>query len=177
MSEWLLRQLDQAPGTLKSDPPEFQSAGGGDNICVFYLAHSPDPLARQEIITTLRTVADVTKVFGYSPLNAIAVRGSAAQIALVKELVPALDKRTPISTSDVPQFAVGGTPDLVRVYYISHATTMQDINRILVALRTTGGINKTFASSAKGAVVVRCRPEQMAKAEAIVLSMDQQLAR
>jgi len=39
ISEWLLRQLDKAPGAIPSEVPEFHSTQKDDNAAVFYLAH------------------------------------------------------------------------------------------------------------------------------------------
>ncbi len=174
ISEWLLRQLDKAPGTQPSEPPEFHSTRKDDNAAVFYLAHSPTPRDVQELLTTLRVVGDVQKIFSYTALHALAVRAPAAQMTLVKWMIQSVDRDAGTANTRVPEFHIDGVRDpVVRVYYLAHAQG-QDLNHILTALRTTGEIQKTFSTSKS--LVVRGAPEQMAKVEGIVLSMDQQLA-
>jgi hypothetical protein len=176
MSEWLLRQLDKAPGARPSEAPEFHSAQKDDNVAVFYAAHATGPRYMQEVLTVLRTVADVQKLFSYRALNALAVRGPAAQIALTKWMVESMDKAAPIAVSKTPEFHLSGVrDDTIRIYYLANARGA-DINRILTAVRVTGGIQKTFAVAENGALAIRGRLEDMVKAEGILLSMDQQLA-
>jgi len=178
MSEWLLRQLDKAPGARPSETPEFHSARKDDNVAVFYLAHATGPRYIQEMITALRVVGDVQKIFSYSARNALAVRGPAAQIALTKWMVESMDKAAPIAVTKPPEFHITGVwDDNVRVYCLANARGAEDISRIITAVRLTGGIQKTFAVTENGALAIRGRIEDMVKAEGILLSMEQQLAR
>ncbi len=61
-------------------------------VKVFYLSNLTTPQELQEITTTLRTVADIRKVFTYTTLNAIIVRGTSDQVLLAEKLVNDLDK-------------------------------------------------------------------------------------
>lgn len=176
MSEWLLRQLDKPPGATPPETAEFHSTKKDDNAAVFYLAHVTGPRYIQEVLTVLRTVGDVQKVFAYRALNALAVRGPASRIALTKWMVESMDKAPPVAVSKTSEFHLGGArDDAIRIYYLANARGA-DINRILTAVRVTGEIQKTFAVAENGAFAIRGRPEDMAKAEGILLSMDQQLA-
>jgi hypothetical protein len=178
MAEWLLQQLDKTPGKTQSETPEFHSTKKDDNLAVFYLAHVKGPRGIQEALTVLRTVADVQKVFAYSALNALAVRAPAGQMALAKWMIQAMDKDAGVREANGSQFLIEGVRDpIVRVYYLANAATIDDMNRMLTAVRTTGGIMKTFTLTANRTIFIRGASEQMAKAESILLTMDQQLAR
>lgn len=61
-------------------------------VRVFYLTNLTTPQELQEISTVIRTVADLKKVFTYSSLSALVVRGSPDQILLAQKLVSDLDK-------------------------------------------------------------------------------------
>jgi general secretion pathway protein D len=61
-------------------------------VRVFYLTNLTTPQEIQEITTTLRTIANIRKVFQYNSLNAIIVRGSPDEVALASKLVNDLDK-------------------------------------------------------------------------------------
>ncbi len=179
-AEWLLRQLDKAPGAPASagPAPEFDASGSLDgSVRVFTLAHTTSTIGIQEVLTILRTMADVQRVFNYTPLHALAMRGPAAQLAMAEWLIGALDQPTGTAKA-MQEFRVpGGSNDIVRVYSLSAAKNPEDIQRILVAVRTTGGILKTFASRTVDAIAVRGTPDQMANADGIIVSMDKQLAR
>lgn len=61
-------------------------------VRVFYLSNLTTPQELQEVTTTLRTVADIRKVFTYNTLSAIIVRGTADQVLLAEKLVNDLDR-------------------------------------------------------------------------------------
>jgi hypothetical protein len=72
---------------------EYHFPGGGDDIVrVFYLNHANTPQQLQEVVTLVRSIADVRRLFTYNELRAFAARGTADQIALVSWLVEQLDQ-------------------------------------------------------------------------------------
>jgi general secretion pathway protein D len=64
-------------------------------VKVFYLSNVTSPQEMQEILTVLRTVVDVQKVFSYTSQNALVVRAEADTMALVEKLIADLDKPRP----------------------------------------------------------------------------------
>jgi hypothetical protein len=179
MAQWLLHELDRAPGSpgAESAPAEYHSSSKDDGIAVFYLSHLHGTRSGQEILTVLRAVADVQKVFTYTALNAIVVRAPANQMALAKWMIPAVDRDVPSPGTQAPEFYISGVRDpIVRVYYLANAKSLQDLNRILTAVRTTGGITKAFPVNTNGTLVIRGMQVQMTKAEGIVNAMDKELA-
>ena len=72
---------------------EYHFPGGGDDIVrVFYLKHANSPQQLQEVVTLVRSIADVRRLYTYNELRAFAARGTADQIALVAWLVEQLDQ-------------------------------------------------------------------------------------
>ncbi len=61
-------------------------------VRVFYLSNVTTPQEMQEMLTVLRTVVDVQKVFSYTSQNALIVRAEADTMALVEKLISDLDK-------------------------------------------------------------------------------------
>ena len=61
-------------------------------VKVFYLSNVTAPQEMQEMLTVLRTVVDVQKVFNYTAQNALVVRAEADTMALVEKLIADLDK-------------------------------------------------------------------------------------
>ena len=61
-------------------------------VKVFYLSNPTTPQEIQEILTVLRTVFDVQKVFNYTAQNALVVRCDADTMALVEKEIADLDK-------------------------------------------------------------------------------------
>ena len=61
-------------------------------VKVFYLNNVMTAQEMQEIITAIRTVAEITKIFQYGAQNAIIVRAEADKVALAEKIVADLDK-------------------------------------------------------------------------------------
>ncbi len=61
-------------------------------VKVFYLSNPTTPQEIQEMLTVLRTVFDVQKVFNYTAQNALVVRCDADTMALVEKEIADLDK-------------------------------------------------------------------------------------
>jgi general secretion pathway protein D len=61
-------------------------------VKVFYLSNVTSPQEMQELLTVLRTVVDVQKVFNYTSQNALVVRAESDTMALVEKLIADLDK-------------------------------------------------------------------------------------
>ena len=70
-------------------------------VKVFYLSNVTAPQEMQEMLTVLRTVVDVQKVFSYTSQNALVVRAEADTMALVEKLISDLDKPRPEVIIDV----------------------------------------------------------------------------
>jgi hypothetical protein len=96
LAEWLFAELDKAsiPQT-HSDAAlhEYRASSARDPLVkVFYLAHASTPEALQERATELRSKTGCRYVFTYNAPSAIAIRGSAEQIAQADRLLQDLDK-------------------------------------------------------------------------------------
>ena len=59
---------------------------------VFYLSNVNTPQELQEIVTAVRSVADIQRLFVYNSQNAIIARGEADRIALAEKIISDLDK-------------------------------------------------------------------------------------
>ena len=80
MAEWLFFEMDKpadAPPP-KVAPVEFRVAGAADDVArVFYLVNSPTPQAAQEIVNTIRSLAEIQRILVYNAPKAVAMRGTA----------------------------------------------------------------------------------------------------
>jgi general secretion pathway protein D len=78
-------------------------------VKVFYLSNVTTPQEMQELLTVLRTVVDVQKVFSYTAQNALIVRAESDTMALVEKLIADLDKPRPEVLIDVLVMSVSST--------------------------------------------------------------------
>ena len=78
-------------------------------VKVFYMSNITSPQEMQEMLTVLRTVVDVQKVFNYTAQNALVVRAEADTMALVEKLIADLDKPRSEVVVDVMVMTVSST--------------------------------------------------------------------
>jgi general secretion pathway protein D len=78
-------------------------------VKVYYLSNTTTAQEVQELLTVLRTVTDVQKVFNYTSQNALIVRAEADTMALVDKLVSDLDKPRSEVIVDVMVMQVSST--------------------------------------------------------------------
>ncbi len=187
MTAWILQALDQPanpPQPSSYSEPYLVADKSDDVIRIFHLGNVPKaPQAMQEILTTLRTVADVQKVFNYTALNDLVVRGPAAQMALAEYLVKAFDV-VPGSVTTAPEFpykpatrpitGANGAPvnEEVRVFYLANMKVPQQIQEILTVLRTVEDIQKIFNYTPLNALAIRASDSDMATAAWVIQSLD-----
>lgn len=148
-----------APGNFKFSPE------GADVARVFHLTSTGERQQLQEIATAVRSTAEIRRLFTVAAGNTIAVRGTPAQIKLSQWLVQELDRPTgPYSSSNEYQLD-GDDQDIVRVFFVPAAKTVQDLQELATLVRATAEIKRLFTYNASRAVVVRGAAPQIKLAE------------
>jgi hypothetical protein len=199
MVDWLVRELDRPAYTstqranisvqeLPVPHTEQDQPGKNDEVIrVFFLTHTDSDRGIQEILTVLRTVADVQKVFNYAEQRALVVRAPAVQMELVDYLIMGLDI-APGSSKSSPEFVykapdppfarpsqsanASAPAEAVRVFYPAHDTTPQGVSQIVIALRSVVGIQKIFMDTSAVAIAVRGTAADMAATEWLLQALD-----
>ena len=150
MGVFFLNTLDVAPGNSTTGP-DFKS--GTDVVRVFSTDIGANPAARRQITIALLEVVGIQHVFDFSALAAIAVRGSADEIAAADWLMRSLQ---PKSSSGEREFQLAGTDredNVMRVFYQPHAKV---------------DTLKSSAFSSPDAVLVRGSESQVAAVEQLM---------
>jgi hypothetical protein len=166
IAEWLYTELDRQT-VPDSVTQEFKvSADGSDVVHVFYIKNAPTIQSFQEIATTIRTIAEIRRVFTYNTPRAVAVRGTADQIAAAAFMVKELDQPADAKMTAAGPFQMIDTGFLaepeVRVFYIPYAATVQQFQEIATLIRTIVGTRRLFTYNARKAMVVRGTTNQIA---------------
>ncbi len=78
-------------------------------VRIFYLSNTTGPQEMQELLTVLRTVIDIQKVFSYSSQNAVVVRAEADSMLLVEKIIAGLDRARAEVVIDVMVMEVSST--------------------------------------------------------------------
>jgi type II secretory pathway component GspD/PulD (secretin) len=177
LAEWLVSELDQpaAAGPAPATHPYTNGRGQDEVVRVFSLAYAQTPVELQELTNLLRSMSDMQRVFPYNSLKLLVARGSADQIALADWLVQQLDRPLVTPTPDTGTREIQMTPTIVktvRVFYLSHNQSPQDIQGIIDQLRTTG-TQRIYHYNGQKAVAVAGTAEQVTAAENLVRQLDQ----
>ena len=91
------------------DNPTKRREYAEEVVKVFYLSNVTAPQEMQEMLTVIRTVVDVQKVFSFTSQNALIVRAEADTMALVEKLIADLDKARSEVIIDVMVMEVNST--------------------------------------------------------------------
>ena len=177
LAEWLIHQLDVPTGVQRPATDEYRLAGANDDVTrVFYPAQAATPQDLQELVTTVRTIADVQRIFTYNSPMAISARGTAAQLALTAWLVGELDRPAGTPRTAPPAYCVPGSDDVVRVFYFAQAANANEMQETASRIRGAAQIRRIFVCSAPKAVAMRGTAAQMAQAEQVIQKRDKPAA-
>ncbi len=93
MAEWLFNELERKHDQQPASPAYRAPQTGDDVVRVFYLRQAKTPAELQEGAKVIRQATQMQRLFTYSVAQALAVRGTADQVAeaerLIKERYPA----------------------------------------------------------------------------------------
>ena len=165
-AEWLFAELDQpAPGKLPSASAFYRMPGVPSNepaIRVFRLANAATAQALQEAATILRSIGEVRRIMTLHNPNAIAVRGTEAQIRFAEFLLGELDRPPGISATSGAEYRLPyPVRPYVRVFVINGTPAVQRLQEIATEVRQTANLGHVFTYTPLRALAVRTTPEQM----------------
>ena len=148
--------------------------GGEDTLRVLYAPGTANVQQFQELATVIRSIAQIRRVFIYNTPRAIVLRGTAAQVAMDAWLVENLDQPPVPATQEYR--APDGADDVVRILYLPHTATVQDVQQVATAVRAMGDIRFTFTYTPHRALALRGTSGQMTMAAWLASTLDQRQA-
>jgi len=119
-------------------------------VKTFYLSNLAATTEIQDVVNTLRTVVEITRVISLPTQNAIVIRGTPDQVALAEKLVNDLDKARPEVIVDIAVMQV--SRDKLKNLGISPPTTasIQLQNNVTTSTTTTGTTTGTTTTPTTG---------------------------
>ena len=170
LAAWIVKQVD----TEEPKPAQYEIPGTGDVVRVLCTAHSAMPAMLNELVTSLRTVADIQRIFTYNATYAILIRTTAAKADLATWLVKQLDTAPDDQTRwQLHQYQ---NPDprapVVRVIYLVHSSFGPNLNEILTNIRVIADVQKIFSRTPSQGIVFATTPEQAKLADWLIQQLD-----
>jgi hypothetical protein len=128
-------------------------------VRLLYLTHPQTPSSLQDIVNALRTLPEMTKLFPYSPQNAVVMRGTDSEAAMTEWLFHQLDVPAgvqPVQNPATHQYvSPGAANDVVQVLFLAHPWGPQGVQQMTNTLRVIPQLTKVFPCMATGAVSLR----------------------
>jgi hypothetical protein len=190
LAEWLFHELDQSPNAQPQANPNSNSvrydyrppSGTSEIAGVFSFTNASSPLHIQETVNTIRAISEVVRLMPVDERAAIVLRGDPNRVALAEWLFHELDQPAnaqpgaplPLSPQEyrLPPGVDRSHNDVARVFYLAHAPTAQDLQRIISTVRATTKITRLMPMSEPKAMVLRATDEQVAEAEQLIKQLD-----
>jgi hypothetical protein len=179
LAAWMVDQLNQPADAAAPAPHEYKLPGD-DVARVFELTYPDTPQQLQEIVTSIRSVGDIMRLFIYIPRRAVVLRATAERVALSAWLVSELDR--PVNGHTAAQngsasheFRLSNdSANLARVSYLAGSPSPQELQKVAEQVRANTGIRRLFVYNALGALAVRGTVGQVATAEKAIEEMKAQ---
>lgn len=175
-SRWLISELDRptaGPAPVNSAQHEYKMQGSADDsVRVFYLTQTKTQQNLQQVMTLIRSMEDIQRLYPYLAQQALIVRGTAAQISLAAWLVDELDKPATAESSAAPgplEYLIPGANDgVVRLFHVLRAGTPQELQDTMTAVRAATNARRLFINTAQKVLAVRGTASQVAVAERVI---------
>ena len=168
MAAWYVEQLDQA--TPPPSPQDYQ-AGSDDTVRMFFLSHVSTSQQLQEVVTNLRAIIDIKRLFIYDTLHAVAVRGTGSEIAMATWLVNQLDQAVGVPSPAPNDYALSGD-DVTHVFNLSNPRVPMETQEMVTLIRSVADVQRIFTYNARKTIVVRTSPDHMALTAWLVKQLD-----
>jgi hypothetical protein len=162
LAEWLFQQLD-GPANSASQNEYRMSAAGDDIVHIFKLAHAETAQQIGEITTSVRTTADIPRIYTYNSAKIIVARATAVQIALAAWLL----ERTDLAAGQQPkasdEYSIpGGTDDHAQVFYLTETRSVQEFAEVATLMRSITECRRAYTYNTAKALLMRGTAAQLA---------------
>ena len=170
-AEWLIPKLDVVPG---SAPNPQRYSYEGDAMAIYELKNATTTINMQEILTTLRTVADIQKIYQSTGPRMLILRADPSHMAMADFLIPQLDH--PPSTRTIATFqtlqSTGVPGNTLMVYGLAHTNSPSGLQQTLTNLRVVLSIQKIYQQTPAALLAIRGEPAQIQLAQWLLSKLD-----
>jgi len=177
VAEWLFTELDRQT-VPDSVTQEFRVPNNSDDVVrLFFVKHAAAVADVYAVATAIRGIIEIPHIWAYSSQKAIAVRGSADQVAATEFLVHELDQPATAKRTDSRRYQMVDTRKMgftdLQVLSLPYASTVQQLQEAATLVRTVGDIRQVFTNIEWRALVVRGTPDQVTLAAWLVGQLGQ----
>ena len=177
-AEWLIGGLDKPAGVQPlSGAARLEYTLPGNSPApvarLFYLRNNVTPQGLGDVVNTVRALADIQRLTVCNLPKALAMRGTADQVALSEWLIGKLDIAQPAQQPGAFEYPMPRSADgVVKVFYLSQNATPQGMQEMVNMIRSTAGIQRVVACATPRVLALRGSVDQVAQAERLIQERD-----
>jgi hypothetical protein len=188
LAAWLVPLLDLSGGVQPATAPlehhyNDTTRFPATAVRVFRLGHATTPLAMQEMVNAVRSIAEIQRATAHASIATIVLRGTPEQIALAAWMVQQLDQQAQVrmatAVAEYPAGLAGLLPyparpsdEIVKVAGLAHTGTTQELQELVNQIRATAGMQRIVYTTEACALTLRGTAVQMAAAERLIQKSD-----
>ena len=164
---WIIASIDVG-GPMA--PQQYVVPGAKDDVVkVAYLTNTNMQQGIQELLTQLRMVLSLAKVFDVTRPQAVVFRGTSDQIAATTWLIAQLDRPFDPNAATAT-YPIGA--DQVKVFYLHNISGPKPTQELLNAIRMQAKVQHVFVNHAPRAIAMLGTTDRIAEADALVAMHD-----
>ena len=122
---------------------------------VLHFTHTGNAQDIQEIATSIRAISEIRQLSADTDQRTLTLRGTPTQIALAEWLFVELDRLSREDSATHEYHLAGAPDDMVRVFYLTAAKTIQDLQEVATLVRTIADIRWACTYNAPRAITLR----------------------
>jgi hypothetical protein len=165
--------VDSAPAPNSAEFEFQMRTGAPENVVhVFYLPNTKSIQSFQEVVTSVRSVTDLRRMFTYNTPRAVAARGTAEQINLASWLFAQLDQPASQPSAKHEYRIPSDSDDIVRLFYLPQIGTVARFQLIAQQIRKETASHHVFTYNEPRVVAVRGTQAQIDLADQVVRRED-----
>lgn len=176
LADFVVHAFDIDPQQSHADTQQYVVPHASDDLVKVFYFNRLQPAQLQELVNMMRTIVDVTRIYQNLQVNAIAARGTSAQMAASAWMAAKMTQPPTAGKQeyDLPPSAdyKGRMGTVVRIFFLTHNQSPQDLQEVINALRTITDASKIYQYRYSLAIVMRGQPERIAVAEWLVDKLD-----
>ncbi len=139
---------------------------------IFYFSEPKSSQQFMEAATVIRTIADIKDISANSDQKTLTVHATPAQIAISEWLFNEIDTSPPPTAVSHEYKVPGPEDDLVRIFFLPYAPSVQDFQEIATLVRTISNIQRVFTYNGSKALALRGSQTQVELADWLVGALD-----
>lgn len=178
-AEWIVRTLDIPAGASSSNDTlrNIADTHGEDTARAFFLPPTLTVQEFNEVMTSVRTITDIRRVFGYSSRRAIVLRDTEEATSAADWLLAEMLRDSSSGELIFPKKAPNPKEidNHVRVFRVPRAATPQDFNEVMTMVRTLTDTRRVFGYQQKREIVIRGTAEQVTASEWLLTQLNRDL--